>query len=201
MIFRKFILLAVLMSASCAPKRMETAVTVDDDGNISQATLPNGAVANGPDEYEAAIAEQVPPVEEMGTFALTVQGNPTDGGKKGVDIGKFNISIVPDANYLNGCIRHSFLHLKIVVTNTKINMGAMVELHILAWFESGQPCFAVMNTGFIGYGWCQKMCMKDVKKGVAKTVAGGLVAAGITPVIAAIIAQVTAPVATVALAL
>ena len=77
----------------------------------------------------------------------------------------------------------------------------MVELHLLAWFESSKPCFAVMNTGFIGYGWCYKACITDTKSGLKLSVKNGLISAGITGATATIIAAVISPVAELALAM
>jgi hypothetical protein len=175
--------------------------SADDDGNLGQVTLPSGTVTDGPDEYEAAVAAETPPIEEMGTYELTVKTPAADGGASGMRIGRFRVRIVPDANYLSGCINRSFLHLKVTVTSDVAIDQAFVELHLLAWFEKSQPCFAVMNTGFIGYGWCQKVCLKDVKKGVATTIAGGLAAAGVSASIAKVSSYLIAPIATAALAL
>jgi hypothetical protein len=196
------LLLAALAALGCGVKAAETNVTVDSDGNLDRATLPDGTTVSSQEEYEAAIARIVPAIEKMDGLTIDVESSSENLSlADGVNIGKFRIQVAPDASYLDGCIRRSFLHLKIVVTNSKIDMGAMVELHLVAWFDSGAPCFAVMNTGFVGYGWCQKVCMKDVKKSVAKTVAGGLVAAGVTATVAKVVSALAAPVATAAFAL
>jgi hypothetical protein len=199
----KLLLAALVFTAlGCGVKAVETKVTVDDNGDLQQATLPDGTVAINQEEYETAMSVQVPPIEEMSAMALTVQpATANTGPTAGVNIGKFRIQISPDASYLDGCVRHSFLHLKVGVTNSNIDMGAFVELHLVAWFESGTPCLAVMNTGFIAYGWCQKICMKDVKKSVAGAVAGGLVAAGVSSTVAKIVSLLTAPIAAAALAM
>ncbi len=198
---REIAFLAALAALGCGVKAAETKVAVDENGNIESATLPDGTVVDG-QGFEAAIAASTPGAEEMGETTFTVEASQKALNLgKGVDIGKFRVQILPDAGYLEGCIRKSFLHLKIAVTNTKIDMGAMVELHLVAWFDGGSPCFGVMNTGFVGHGWCQKMCMKDVKKGVSSTIKNGLIAAGVTASVATAVSLVTAPVATAALAL
>jgi len=202
----RFRIIAAALSlslASCGtrdePKRIQA--TADEDGNLGQVTLPSGTVTYGADEYGAAVSAEVPPIDEMGAYYLAVQTPAADGGAGGMKIGRFRIQIMPDANYLAGCINRSFLHLKIIVTADAAPGQAFVELHLLAWFESNKPCFAVMNTGFIGYGWCQKICLKDVKKGVAATVAGGLAAAGVSASIAKVSSYLIAPIATAALAM
>jgi hypothetical protein len=195
-------LAAAIAAMGCGVKSAETRVTVDEGGNVTEATLPDGTVVSGQEAYEEGIMRSVPPVDEMGTTVIEVESSSQNLSlDKGVDLGKFRIQVTPDASYLDGCIRRSFLHLKVTVTNTKIDMGPMVDLHLVAWFDSSAPCFAVMNTGFVGYGWCQKICVKDVKKGVAKTLASGLVAAGVGTALAKTISLLTAPVATAALAL
>ena len=192
-----------LSMAGCGTRDEDRRIqaTADDDGNLIQATLPDGTVVNGPDEYEAAVSEKVPPIAEMKAFNITVQSNGADGGPGGLKIGRFHILLMPDASYLGGCVNHSFLHLKIIVTADAAAGQPLVELHLLAWFESSKPCFAVMNTGFIGYGWCQKICIKDVKKGVTTTIAGALAAAGLSASVAKISSYLIAPVATTALAM
>lgn len=196
-------LLAALTALGCGVPDAETHhIAVDDDGNITEATLPDGTVVSGQEAYEAAIEGTMPPVNEMSTTNIEIESSSENlNMSKGVDIGKFRVQISPDVSYLDGCIRHSFLHLKLMVTNSKIDMGPMIELHFVAWFDSTAPCFAVMNTGFVGHGWCQKVCVKDVKKAVAGAIGGALIAAGLKPAYSYIISRVTAPVAAAALAL
>jgi hypothetical protein len=175
---------------------------VDDDGNLVQATLPSGAVTNGPDEYEAAIAAETPPIGEMGTISFDVESSAENLSlADGVNVGKFTIRLALDSGYLAACIRHTFLHLKVVVTNSRMGEMPLVELHLVAWFESGAPCFAIMNTSYIGYGWCQKYCFKDVKKGLASAIAGGLAAAGVSATVAKAASYLIAPVTVAAFAL
>jgi len=193
-----------LSATGCGVRAADKQVkaTVDDDGNLVQATLPSGAVTNGPHEYEAAIAAETPPIEEMGTISFDVESSASNLSlADGVNIGKFNIRLALDSGFLAACIRHTFLHLKVVVTNSRTGEMPLVELHMVAWFESGSPCFAIMNTSYIGYGWCQKICVKDVKKNMAGVISGALTAAGVSAAIAKISSYLIAPVAVAAFAM
>jgi len=188
----------VLLVASCDSQSRVVAVTADENGGFT-ATLPDGTEVAGEDAYDAAIAPQVEPIEAMRpmVFAVTTSTK-ADGGAKGLTFGKFHASIEVDSTYLAGCINRGFLHLKVTVMND--NMPAnMVELHLLAWFESGKPCFAVMNTGFIGYGWCYKLCVTNTKNGIKLGIKNGLISAGVSSTAATLIAILAAPVAEVAL--
>jgi len=189
----------LFVTLACQPQKKEAALEVDENGEVS-GTLPDGTEVRGEEEYETGLASQIGPIEEMQPLALTVSAKGTDGGARGLTVGKFRITVQPDMSYLDGCIRRSFLHLKAVIENADLP-AAMAELHLVAWFESGKPCFAVMNTGFIGYGWCYKLCVENPKTALKNGIKGGLIAAGVGTGIAAIIAAVTAPVATVALAI
>jgi|GEM_PF-2504307 len=194
------LLVAVLLLAACRAEPKTVAVSVDDNADFT-ATLPDGTEVSGEDAYNAAIANQVGPLETMQPLALSVaMANKADGGVKGLTFGKFHIGIQVDSTYLAGCVNRSFLHLKVMVTND--NMPAnMIELHLLAWFESGKPCFAVMNTGFVGYGWCYKACVTNTKDGLKLGIKNGLVSAGVSTAVAALAAVLITPVASVALAM
>jgi hypothetical protein len=193
-----------LSMAGCGVRTADKQIqaTVDEDGNLDQVIMPSGAVTNGPEEFEAAVASEVPTLEEMGQISFDVESSSENLSlADGVNIGKFNIRLALDSGYLAACIRHTFLHLKVVVTNSKMGEMPLAELHLVAWFESGAPCFAVMNTSYIGYGWCQKYCFKDAKKGVAGAIAGGLAAAGLSATVAKVSSYLVAPVAVAAFAL
>jgi len=166
------------------------------------ATLPDGTEVSGEDAYNAAIATQVDPVETMRPMMLTVAtGNKKDAGPaSGLTFGKFHIAVQVDSSYLAGCVNKSFLHLKVTVENDSMPAN-MVELHLLAWFENSKPCFAVMNTGFIGYGWCYKACVTNTKNGLKLGIKNGLISAGVVGATATIISAVVAPVAELALAM
>ncbi len=196
---RSAMLSVALLAASCAFGPKETIVAVDENGAV-EATLPDGTAVGSIEEYEAAIEGQVGPIEEMESFALTVTTKNADGGTKGAAFGKFRVRVAVDGSYLEGCIRKSFLHLKILVENANIS-APLVELHLVAFFEGGKPCFAVMNTGFVGYGWCQKVCVSNPKDGIKTALKGGMIAAGIGATTAAIMAALLAPVASVAFAM
>jgi hypothetical protein len=204
-IMKREIIAAALSLSFCGcgvrPNEKTIQAIADNDGNLGITTLPNGAVADGPEEYGAAIANEVPPIDEMSTYELTVQPSADTSGAGGIKLGKFRIRIAPDIGYLEGCIRHSFLHLKVMVTSDGVTTEPFVELHLVAWFDSGAPCLAVMNTGFVGYGWCQKFCYKDAKKNLTQAIAGGLIAAGVGASVAKVSSYLIAPVAAAAFAM
>jgi len=191
----------VLLVVACDnPSRVPAPAAATDDSNDFTVTLPDGTEVSGEDAYNAAIVPQVGPIETMKPMALTVTTGKADGGVKGLTFGKFHVSIQVDSTYLAGCINKSFLHLKVMVENDSMPAN-MIELHLLAWFENSKPCFAVMNTGFIGYGWCYKMCVSNTKDGLKLGIKNGLISAGVSGTIATIIAAVVAPVSEVALAM
>lgn len=194
------LLIPIILTLACQPPPRETVLSVDENGNI-QGTLPDGTVVNGEEEYGAAIAAETGTIEEMQPLALTVKPvTINDGGAKGLAFGKFRIYVQPSNEYVESCVRKKFLHLKIVVDTDEIP-GAMVELHLMAWFDSNKPCFAVTNTGFIGYGWCYKVCVENPKTSLKNGIKGGLVAAGVSAAAAGIMAAVLTPIAATALAL
>ena len=194
------IVTALLVAASCDdPTAPDATADENDDFTV---TLPDGTEVSGEDAYDAAIAPQVGPIETMPPMALTVTtSSKADAGVKGgLTFGKFHISIQIDSSYLEGCVNRGFTHLMVIVENDSMPAD-MIELHLLAWFEGGKPCFAVMNTGFIGYGWCYKLCVSNTKSGVKLGVKDGLISAGVSTAAAAIIAIVVTPVAEIALAM
>jgi len=190
-----------LFIAACGQTKPTVVVAADGDDDFT-ATLPDGTVVSGEDAYDAAIGPQVGPIETMQPMELTVTtGSKADAGvKSGLTFGKFHISVQIDSSYLAGCVNRGFMHLKIMVVNDSMPAN-MIELHLLAWFEGSKPCFAVMNTGFIGYGWCYKICVSNTKSGVKLGVKNGLISAGVSTAAAAIIAVVVSPIAEVALAM
>lgn len=190
----------MLLLAACRSEPQTAEVAVDENDGWT-ATLPDGTEVAGEEEYGDAIAGQVGPIESMEPLALTIKtSSKTDGGAAGLTFGKFHVGIQVDASYLAGCVNRSFLHLKVTVQNDSMPAN-MVELHLLGWFDGRKPCIAVMNTGFIGYGWCYKMCMSDPKSGLKAGVKSGLIAAGVAAGTAAVIAAVVTPVASMALAM
>jgi hypothetical protein len=191
-----FIPLAALLG--CAPATREAQISIDGDGNLS-GTLPDGTTVLNQEEYEAGIAGQVGPIEEMHPLALSVV-SVGDGGAKGIAFSRFRISIQSDASYLEGCIRKKFLHLKIVVDGQDFP-ASLIELHLIGWFDGGKPCVGIMNTGFLAYGWCYKACISNPKTGLRDGIKKGLVAAGVSGTTAAIMALLVAPIATAALAM
>jgi hypothetical protein len=195
--------MAALATASCAVEERvrEADITVYGEEEI-EAILPGGATVNGWDEYEAAVAAETPPIAELGTYSITVSdASPDAAAGKGLNLGNFRLSLQADATYLGGCINRKFLHIKIVVESAKI-ATPIAEIHLLGWFDGTKPCVGFMNTGFIGYGWCQKFCWSgSPKSGVTKGIASGLTAAGVGSVAAAVLARLLAPVALSALAL
>lgn len=197
---KKRVLIIAVLLAACRNEPKTVEVAVDENENWS-ATLPDGTEVTNEEEYSTAIADQTGPIESMEPLALTIKtSNKADGGAAGFTFGKFNVGIQVDTSYLSGCVNRSFLHLKVSVQNNKLPAN-MVELHLLGWFDSKKPCIAVMNTGFIGYGWCYKMCMSDPKGGLRSGIKNGLIAAGVAVGTAAIISAVVTPVASVALAI
>jgi hypothetical protein len=198
----KYALIVTALLIAACEEQPPTAVVEPEDSNDFTVTLPDGTEVEGEDAYDAAITPQVGPIETMQPMQLTVTtGGKADAGvKSGLTFGKFHISIQIDSSYLQGCVNRGFMHLKVIVENDSMPAN-MIELHLLAWFEGSKPCFAVMNTGFIGYGWCYKVCVSNTKNGVKLGVKNGLISAGVSTTAAAIIAMVVAPVAVVALAM
>lgn len=201
-----FVLSAFILTA-CVPEpttetqtqtQTESAPPAEDDG--MSVTFPDGTVTTNADDFETTAASQTPDLEEMQSFELTVSSSNKDGGVRGIGIGNFKIQLAPDMSYLRECVQASILHLKVVIINTKVP-AALLELHLVAWFQSGKPCFSVVNTGAIGYGWCQKYCVSAPKAPLKNTLKAGLISAGVSTSIAAIIAALVAPVAMTALAL
>ncbi len=201
-LFFTFLLVAACDSKNRMPAAAEDPGGADDPPADFTATLPDGTEVSGEEAYNSAIAAQIDPVETMQPMMLLVStGNKKDAGtSSGLTFGKFHVGVQVDSSYLAGCVNRSFLHLKVTVEND--NMPAsMVELHLLAWFENSKPCFAVMNTGFIGYGWCYKACVTNTKNGLKIGIKNGLISAGIVGATATIISAVVAPVAELALAM
>jgi hypothetical protein len=193
------LLVAALLVAACRDEPKTITIAADENDGFT-ATLPDGTVVSNEDAYNAAIASQVGPLEEMQPLSLTVSTASKDDGVKGITFGKFHIGIQVDSAYLAGCVNHGFLHLKVMVQNDSMPAN-LVELHLLGWFEKGKPCVAIMNTGFIGYGWCYKFCVTNPKTGLKVGIKNGLIAAGVAGAAATVIAVVVAPVASVALAM
>ena len=196
----------IIVLTGCAPDRpTPTAITVGGESGIV-ARFPDGTVARGYDEYEATLTRMVPPAAKIDTLPFTVEDDPVPApappGTAQVTwmIGKFAVSIDPDFSYVGGCIRKHYLHLKLTFEN-KVIPAPLVELHFVAWLEANRPCVGVMNTSFVGYGWCQKLCWTATRNDLKRAVASGLTAAGIAGTTAAILANVITPVAAVALAL
>jgi len=197
---KRALLVPVLLIAACRDEPKEIAVSADENNNFT-ATMPDGTQAAGEDEYGAAIIAQIVPIDALHPVALTVTtASKKDGGGPGLTFGKFHISIRIDSSYLEGCVNRGFTHLVVVVENDSMP-AEMIELNLIAWFEGSKPCFAVMNTGFIGYGWCYKLCVTNTKGGVKLGIRNGLISAGVSTAAAALIAIVVAPVAEVALAM
>lgn len=196
--FRLAVLATALFAISCTSEEREVAVAFDENGGV-KATLPDGTTVTSIEEYETAIANQVETIEQMQPLALSITtANDEDG--RGVNIGKFKVRLAMDDKYLEGCIRKKFLHLKVLVENMKVP-AAIVELHLVAYFDGNKPCLAVMNTGFLGYGWCQKYCVSDPKKAIKATLRGGMIAAGVGATTATIVSILVTPIATAALAI
>jgi hypothetical protein len=157
------------------------------------AALPSGRVATNDREYEAAIGDEIGSLAEMQTYAISVNAIKTDAGGRGLSFGAFRVSVLPDLTYLASCIMRRTLHLKIIFEDGRWGMP-MVEIHVLAFFSGQTPCFAIMNTGFIGNGWCQKFCMNVPKDGAKKAVSSALTAAGVGIATATIAAKLIAPI-------
>ncbi len=189
----------VVIFLGCHGENRETKIAVDENGNVT-GTLPDGTSVGNEDEYAAGIAAQTPLIEEMQPMALTVSTATPDGGAPGVTVGKFRISIAPDASYLDGCVRKKFMHLKVVIESSVVP-AAMIELHLVVWIDNGKPCIAVMNTGFVGYGWCYKLCASNPKTAIKEGIKGGLVAAGVGATTAAVMSLILTPVTAAAFAL
>jgi hypothetical protein len=193
-------------AVGCAPTPTHaTAIEVGGESGIT-ARFPDGTVARGYGEYEAALTRIVPRADKLDTLPMTVtdDAHPAAGppGTQQITwmIGKFAVSIDPSFDYVGGCIRKHYLHLAVTLEN-KIIPAPLVELHFVAWLEGNRPCVGVMNTSFVGYGWCQKLCWTATREDVKRAIAAGLVAGGIAGTTAAILANVITPVAAVALAL
>ena len=200
---KKSCLLFPLLLIACGPQNDLPASGPDADATETTwtATLPDGTQVSDMDAYAAAIANQIDPSVAVAHIDLSVAtATKTDAGTKGLTFGQFHVGIQPDASYLGGCVNRGFLHLVLTIDNANMP-SAMVELHLLAWFEGGKPCFAVMNTGFIGYGWCYKACVTNTKNGLKLGIKNGLISAGVVGATATIISAVVAPVAELALAM
>jgi len=200
---KMLIVLSALFAAACVgePKTETNAEAEPREPELDEVsvTFPDGTVTTNVGDFEAAAASQTPNIEEMQSFELKLTDPNKDAGA-GIGIGNFRIQIVPDMSYLRECVQASILHLKVAIINAKVP-AALLELHLVAWFQSGKPCFSVVNTGAIGYGWCQKYCVSAPKAPLKNSLKAGLISAGVSTSVAAIISALIAPVAMTALAL
>lgn len=193
----------VLISLGCGvdpPKA--TTIQVGGEHEID-AVFPDGTRAVGYDQFEREIRRLVPPAAELDAMPIVIEDAPavsTDPSHLRWQIGRYSVSIEPEYGYVGGCIRKHYLHLVLTFENQRIP-APLVELHLVAWLDKNQPCIGVMNTSFVGYGFCQKICWGTTKEDVKRTISQGLVAAGIGGTTAAIMARILAPATMAALAL
>jgi len=207
---RGTVVATIIALTGCAPEQPETtepstAVYIGGDHGM-EARFANGEVARGWEEYETEVMRQAKRGGEFERVPLTVEDHPNPPplppGVQALrwEFGKFSVVFEPDLGYTGHCIRRHILHLKLAVENKKVP-APLIELHFVAWLEHNRPCVGVLNSSFIGNGWCQKLCWTATREDIGRMMTDGLVAAGVAGTTAAILSRVLVPIAIGALAL